>query len=112
MRPVAVGSVAMPTTFSRAAAEVMTLLTGDPYFPGGMSGFETEAGRFLVFEDGPTEDITLEWAAYRDASDQCSLSRIRGGIHPPADDIFGRLIGMKIGPAAFTFAWDYFAGTN
>jgi hypothetical protein len=100
------------STFSRAAAEVLTQLTGDPFFPGGMSGFITQHNRFLVFEDGPTEDITLEWATYRDASDQCSLSRIWGGIHPPADDILGRLIGMKIGPAAFTFAEDYFAGAT
>jgi len=106
------GYVSGHSTFSRAAAEVLTQLTGDPFFPGGMSSFETDRRNFLVFEDGPTEDIILEWATYRDASDQCSLSRIWGGIHPPADDIPGRLIGMKIGPAAFTLAQDYFEGTN
>ena len=56
--------------------------------------------------------MTLEWATYRDASDQCSLSRIWGGIHPPADDIPGRLIGREIGPAAYTLAKSYFDGTN
>jgi hypothetical protein len=106
------GYVSGHSTFSRAAAEVMTLLTGDAFFPGGMSGFEASQRNFLVFEDGPSEDIILEWATYRDASDQCSLSRIWGGIHPPADDIPGRLIGMKIGPAAFTHAKNYFEGTN
>ena len=65
---------------------------------------------FLVFEEGPNVDITLEWAKYVDASDQCSLSRIWGGIHPPADDMPGRLIGMKLGPAAFEHARDYFTG--
>jgi membrane-associated phospholipid phosphatase len=105
------GYVSGHSTFSRAAAEVMTLLTGNAFFPGGMSSFRAPETTFLAFEDGPTEEIILEWATYRDASDQCSLSRIWGGIHPPADDIPGRLIGMKIGPAAFTFARNYFEGT-
>jgi hypothetical protein len=52
--------------------------------------------------------MTLQWATYRDASDQCSLSRIWGGIHPPADDIPGRLIGITIGTNAFNLAEKYF----
>lgn len=98
------------STFSRAAAEVMTLLTGDPYFPGGLGEFHAPKDEFLVFEDGPSVDVTLQWATYRDASDQCSLSRIWGGIHPPADDIPGRLIGEKIGIDAFLLAERYFMG--
>ncbi|MEX0929896.1 MAG: T9SS type A sorting domain-containing protein, partial [Balneolales bacterium] len=42
---------------------------------------------------------------------QCSLSRIWGGIHPPIDDIHGRLIGEKVGINAFEQAEKYFAGT-
>jgi hypothetical protein len=76
-----------------------------------MSAFEISANKFLVFEDGPTVDMTLQWATYRDASDQCSLSRIWGGIHPPADDIPGRLIGIKIGTDSFLLAKTYFDGT-
>ncbi|MCH1522183.1 MAG: vanadium-dependent haloperoxidase, partial [Arenicellales bacterium] len=104
------GYVSGHSTYSRAAAEVLTLITGDEYFPGGMSGFEVERDEFLVFEDGPSVDMTLEWAKYYDASDQCSLSRIWGGIHPPADDIPGRLIGREIGPRAFAEARVYFDG--
>lgn len=104
------GYVSGHSTYSRAAAEVMTALTGDPYFPGGMSGFEIEADEFLVFEDGPSVDMTLQWATYQDASDQCSLSRIWGGIHPPVDDIPGRLIGREIGIDAFAHAQTYFRG--
>ncbi len=104
------GYVSGHSTFSRAAAEVMQLLTGDEYFPGGMSEFKANKNDFLVFEEGPTEDIILQWAKYIDASDQCSLSRIWGGIHPPADDIPGRLIGEKIGQEAFDFALSYFNG--
>ena len=48
-----------------------------------------------MFEEGPSVDVVLQWATYRDASDQCSLSRIWGGIHPPADDIPGRIIGVS-----------------
>ena len=50
----------------------------------------------------------MQWATYRDASDQTSLSRIWGGIHPPIDDIKGRIIGNKIGKEAFNFANTYF----
>ncbi len=104
------GYVSGHSTFSRAAAEVMTLLTGDAFFPGGMGEFFCKKNEFLVFEDGPSVDLTLQWATYRDASDQCSLSRIWGGIHPPADDIPGRLMGKKIGIDAFQLAEQYFSG--
>lgn len=105
------GYISGHSTFSRAAAEVMTLLTGDPYFPGGMGEFLAKKNEFLVFEEGPSQDITLQWATYRDASDQCSLSRIWGGIHPPADDLPGRVIGEKIGIDAFAFSIGLFENT-
>jgi hypothetical protein len=105
------GYVSGHSTYSRAAAEVLTALTGDNYFPGGKSGFEIAANEFLVFEDGPSVDMTLEWATYQDASDQCSLSRIWGGIHPPPDDIPGRLIGIEVGQDAYAEASAYFNGT-
>lgn len=104
------GYVSGHSTFSRAAAEVMTALTGDAFFPGGMSGFDITKNEFLVFEQGPSVDMTLQWATYRDASDQCSLSRIWGGIHPPLDDIPGRLMGIQIGQDAFNHAADIFSG--
>ena len=102
------GFVSGHSTYSRAAAEVMTLLTGNAFFPGGMGEFIAKKNEFLVFEEGPSVDVKLQWATYRDASDQCSLSRIWGGIHPPADDIPGRLIGEKIGKQSFDFAVPYF----
>ncbi|MCB9301112.1 MAG: hypothetical protein H6566_10725 [Lewinellaceae bacterium] len=102
------GYISGHSTYSRAGAEVLTALTGDPFFPGGMGEFYCKKNEFLVFEDGPSVDVTLQWATYRDASDQCSLSRIWGGIHPPFDDMPGRLIGMKIGMEAFAFAKQYF----
>lgn len=102
------GYISGHSTFSRTAAEVMTLMTGSPYFPGGVGEFVTEQNEFLEFEDGPSVPVTLQWATYRDASDQCSLSRIWGGIHPPCDDIPGRLIGMELGPLCYSKADDLF----
>jgi hypothetical protein len=103
------GYVSGHSTYSRAAADLMTSMTGSAYFPGGMSEFEVRANDFLVFEKGPSVSMTLQWATYQDASDQCSLSRIWGGIHPPADDLPGRLIGSKIAADGFEFVQSYFA---
>jgi hypothetical protein len=102
------GYISGHSTFSRTAAEIMTLLTGTPYFPGGMSELLAPQNDFLEFEQGPSTDVILQWATYQDASDQCSLSRIWGGIHPPMDDIPGRHIGMVLGPQAFDFAKAHF----
>ncbi|MGH1364963.1 MAG: DUF6851 domain-containing protein [Calditrichia bacterium] len=106
------GYVSGHSTYSRAAAEVLTMLTGDPFFPGGIGEFTIEKNNFLVFEKGPSVDMTLQWATYYDASDQTSLSRIWGGIHPPADDIPGRLMGIEIGVDAFNYADNHFKGTT
>jgi len=105
------GYVSGHSTFSRAAAEVLTAITGDPYFPGGMGEFECPQDDFLVFEIGPSVDVTLQWATYYDASDQCSLSRIWGGIHPVTDDIRGRQMGIVVGTQSVTLAQSYFDGS-
>lgn len=102
------GYVSGHSTYSRAAAEVLTILTGDAFFPGGMGVFDVVQNEFLVFEEGPSQSFSLQWATYRDASDQTSLSRIWGGIHPPIDDIPGRRIGEKVGIEAFNLAESYF----
>ena len=103
------GYISGHSTYSRAAAEVLTRITGDEYFPGGVGTFHAPRNQFLVFEDGPSVDVTLQWATYRDASDQCSLSRIWGGIHPPQDDIPGRLAGERAGIRALALAASYFS---
>jgi hypothetical protein len=38
----------------------MTLITGDLFFPGGMGSFDIKDNEFLVFEEGPNADITLQ----------------------------------------------------
>ncbi len=102
------GYVSGHSTYSRAAAEVLTRFTGSEYFPGGMGEFIAPKNEFLVFENGPSQDIILQWATYSDASDQCSLSRIWGGIHPPADDLPGRHLGYEIGNQSYEYALQYF----
>lgn len=106
------GYVSGHSTFSRAAAEVLERVTGSPFFPGGLGEYVAPVGSFLVFEDGPSETVTLQWATYRDAADQSALSRIWGGIHPPADDVPGRRIGAVVGPAAFDRAAALFDGRS
>ena len=102
------GYVSGHSTFSTAAATILESLTGSEYFPGGIGEFNIEKNNFLVFENGPSVNFKLQWARYRDAADQCSLSRIWGGIHPPIDDIPGRLIGRKVGKDSFNFGKSFF----
>ncbi len=104
------GYVSGHSTFSRGASELMTWMTGSEFFPGGMGEFFAPQNEFLVFEDGPSMDVTLQWATYRDASDQTSLSRIWGGIHPPADDLPGRLMGAECAQDAWGLAQRYYTG--
>jgi hypothetical protein len=102
------GYVSGHSTFSIAAADVLTSITGSPYFPGGLFETTLKKNKFLIFEDGPTQEITLQWATYRDAANETCLSRIWGGIHPPCDDIKGRIMGAKIAKMAVSKAETYF----
>jgi hypothetical protein len=97
------------STFSRAAAEVLTAITGDPFFPGGLLEYVVDE---LEFEAGPTEPVTLRWATYRDAADEAGVSRLYGGIHLRADDLVGRVIGEQVGLGAWELARSYFARSD
>jgi hypothetical protein len=107
--PAFAGYVSGHSTFSRAAAEVLTGITGSEYFPGGMSEWTIPAGS-LEFESGPTQDVVLQWATYYDAADQAGISRLYGGIHVAADDFAGRQIGAVCGQAAWADALRYYRG--
>ncbi len=105
------GYVSGHSTFSRAAAEIMTAFTGSMYFPGGLGEFECTANEFLVFEEGPSETVVLQWATYYDAADESGISRLYGGIHPRADDFPGRIMGSQIGLRAWNRARTFYDGT-
>jgi hypothetical protein len=97
------------STFSRAAAEVLTGFTGSEYFPGGLAAWTVPAGA-LKFEAGPASDVVLQWATYFDAADQAGISRLYGGIHISADDLTGRRVGAECGQAAWAMARRYYDG--
>jgi hypothetical protein len=103
------GYVSGHAVFARAAAEALAQLTGDEYFPGGLGEFTFRAGGGSLRPDkSPNADVRLQWATYRDAADQAALSRLWAGTEAPFDDIPGRLMGAKVGPAAFQRARTYF----
>lgn len=107
--PAFAGYVSGHSTFSRAAAEVLTAFTGSAFFPGGLHEWQVSKGAFL-HEDGPSADITLQWATYHDAADHAGLSRLFMGIHISADDFEGRRIGQQCGLAAWAKVQGYFDG--
>lgn len=102
------GYVSGHSTFSRSITEVLTAFTGSPYFPGGLGSYTITA---LVNEKGPTQPVTLQWATYFDAADQIGLSRIWGGIHPPADDFAGRRVGAQCGRGVWALVQRYWDGS-
>ena len=103
------GYVSGHSAFSRAGAEVLTAMTGSPFFPGGLGQWVVPAGG-LEFEAGPSGDVALQWATYRDAADQAGISRIFGGIHVEADDLAGRIMGAACGIDAWERAEQFWAG--
>lgn len=105
------GYISGHSTFSRAAAEVLAAFTGSKYFPGGLGTLTAEKNHFLEFEIGPTEEVTLEWATYYDASDEAGISRLWGGIHVDVDDLEGRIVGSIVGVDAYNLAMSYINGT-
>ncbi len=98
------------STFSRAAAEVLTILTGSEFFPNGLAEFVAMPGA-LTFEHGPTTAVHLQWASYYDAADQAGQSRLWGGIHIQPDDFGGRRTGSLVGKDAAARALKFFDGS-
>ncbi len=87
----------------------MTAFTGSPYLPGGLGTITTGADE-LTIDEGPTADVTMQWASYYDAADLAGQSRIHGGIHVPFDDYAGRIVGSEVGLTAWAHAIQLFEG--
>jgi hypothetical protein len=107
--PAFAGYVSGHSTFSRAAAEVLTAFTGSSFFPGGLYEVSVPRGA-LKIEQGPSRDVTLQWATYFDAADAAGTSRLWMGIHIPADDFAGRRVGAQCGKTAWERAQRHFEG--
>ena len=103
------GYISGHSTFSRAAAEVMTGFTGSAFVPGGLDEWTTTPGQLKV-ESGPSTAVTLQWATYYDAADMAGQSRLFGGIHIQTDDFNGRKTGAACGAEAWALAQQYYAG--
>ena len=108
--PAFAGYVSGHSTFSRAAAEVLTAFTGDEYFPGGMYEWPVAPGA-LKIDTGPARRLSLQWATYYDAADAAGISRLYMGIHVAPDDFEGRKIGSVCGKQAWTLARRHFDGS-
>jgi hypothetical protein len=108
--PAFAGYVSGHSTFSRAAAEVLTAFTGSSFFPGGLYELPVPAGSLKV-EQGPSTDLTLQWATYFDAADAAGISRLYMGIHVSADDFAGRRTGARCGRDAWELAQRFFEGS-
>lgn len=105
------GYISGHSTFSRAAAEALTAITGNEYVHGGLGTFTATADSYLVFERGPTQTVQLQWATYYDAADLAGVSRRWGGIHPSEDDYPARVIGSQVGKSVWALAKKYWDGS-
>jgi hypothetical protein len=102
------------STFSMAAAEVLTAFTGRGNFelkvtiPAGSSKVEP---RTATQPGVPAQPITLSWTNFQYAANQAGLSREYGGIHFEHGDKDARAAGAKVGDNAWAKALTYFDGT-
>ena len=111
------------STFSAAAAEVLTRFTGSNIFYDGetilyyedfnQDGIPDILGQHIVsvggnkFEGSPSEVIVLQWPTFQDAANEAGISRRYGGIHFQDADLYGREMGKEIGAQAYKLAEQY-----
>jgi hypothetical protein len=102
------------STFSMAAAEVLTGFTGRGNFElkvtiaAGSSKVEPKTAT----QPGvPAKPITLSWTNFQYAANQAGLSRQYGGVHFEHGDKDARAAGAKVGDNAWAKALTYFNGT-
>ena len=98
--PAFAGYASGHSTFSRAAAEVMTAITGSQYVPGGHRQRD-EAARRPRGRGRTDPGVELQWASYYDAADQAGLSRLlRWHPHHRPTTSTGRRIGSPSAASA------------
>ena len=98
------------STFTAAGASLLSLFNGGDTFGAsvkilkGMSAIEPGIT--------PTEDRTLTWATFSDASNEAGWSRRYGGIHFYSGDMHGRAIGRQIAQYVYSKAQSYIKGSS
>ncbi len=120
------------STFSAAAAEVLTRFTGSNQFYDGVTVLYNEdfnrdgvpdlLGEYIAsaglpigankFENVPTHPVVLHWPTFQDAADQAGISRLYGGIHFQDGDLRGRAVGRQVGAQAYALAESYWGGAR
>jgi hypothetical protein len=97
------------STYSAAAAKILTLWTGSERFDFAVT---LRAGSSKI-EPGitPAHDILLRWATFQDAADEAGMSRRYGGIHFRRADLGGRFLGRTVAFEVWTRAQTYVEGT-
>jgi len=102
------------STFSMAAAEVLTAFTGRGNFELTVTiaaGSSRVEPRTATQPGVPAKPITLKWTNFRYAAEQAGKSRQYGGIHFEDGDNHAREAGAAVGKQAWTKALAYFNGT-
>jgi hypothetical protein len=95
------------STFSAAAAAVLTRFTGSDRFGSGVT---IPAGSSRVEPGTPAADVALSWPTFAAAADEAGRSRRYGGIHFKDGDLVGRALGCVVGTRAWEAASALFAG--
>lgn len=96
------------STFSGAAARVLTSVTGTAgtpaaltvTIPRGAHPRQLTGEPMVTDADAVTRDTTLRWSSYTVMARDAGLSRLLGGIHFTDADVEGRSVGDAAGAAA------------
>jgi hypothetical protein len=97
------------STYSSAAAQILTAWTGSDHFgntvtlPAGSSKIEPLAT--------PAHQIVLRWDTFTEAANEAGMSRRYGGIHFRGADLAGRLLGRFVAIEVWSKTQEYFEGT-
>ncbi|QYF92505.1 vanadium-dependent haloperoxidase [Massilia sp. PAMC28688] len=95
------------STYSSASAVILRRFTGSDSFRHGV----TIAARSLVTEPAaPAADVHLFWDTFTTAACEAGQSRIYAGIHFPAADRDGRVLGQRVGELVWEKAEAYWLG--
>ena len=94
------------STFTAAGASLLALFRGSDTFGASIT---IPAGSWKI-ESGPTEDVTLSWATFSDASNEAGWSRRYGGIHFKSADEHGRALGRQVAQFVYAKAQSYIRG--